>query len=72
MIEEKLARVLKLKQQRDQIDAELRSIFGMAEAPKRGRPRKELNSGSTVSEGSSETHSTSESDWPPSPESESN
>jgi hypothetical protein len=41
MLEEKLARVRKLMEQREKIDAELAGMLGMSTAPKRGRPRKE-------------------------------
>ena len=41
MIDEKIARVKTLIQKREEIDAELAEIFGLAERPKRGRPRKE-------------------------------
>jgi hypothetical protein len=44
MIEEKIARVKTLIQKREEIDAELASLFG-GEAPKRGRPRKEPGNG---------------------------
>ncbi|RXH12331.1 hypothetical protein EAS56_17640 [Bradyrhizobium guangzhouense] len=43
MIDEKIARVKKLIEQREAIDAELASIFNMA-TTKRGRPRKESGS----------------------------
>jgi hypothetical protein len=45
MIEEKIARVKTLIQKREEIDAELASLFGMAEQSKRGRPRKEPGNG---------------------------
>ena len=41
MIDDKIARVKKLIQQREEIDAELAAMFGGAEMPRRGRPRKE-------------------------------
>lgn len=41
MIEEKISRVKVLIQKREEIDAELASIFGGGEVPRRGRPRKE-------------------------------
>lgn len=41
MIEEKISRVKALIQKREEIDAELASIFGGGEVPRRGRPRKE-------------------------------
>jgi len=48
MIEEKIARVKKLIEQREKIDAELAGLFGMAGQSKRGRPRKEQGNGTTV------------------------
>ena len=45
MLEEKIARAKKLLEQRDKIEAELASIFGLANAPKRGRPRKDQADG---------------------------
>jgi hypothetical protein len=44
MIDEKIARVKQLIQQREAIDVELAAIFGLAEQPKRGRPKKEQTS----------------------------
>ncbi len=41
MIDEKIARVKALIQKREEIDAELAALFGGAEPPRRGRPRKE-------------------------------
>jgi hypothetical protein len=41
MIEDKIAKAKALIQQREQIDRELSALFGLADAPKRGRPRKE-------------------------------
>ena len=65
MLEEKIARVKKLLDQRDKIEAELASIFGLAHAPKRGRPRKEHGGGAdggmtgeTAGVSSSKTQST--------------
>jgi hypothetical protein len=65
MLEEKIAHVKKLLEQRDKIEAELASIFGLANAPKRGRPRKEQGSGAdgsmtgeTAGMSSSKTQST--------------
>jgi len=49
MIEEKISRVKKLIEQRERIDAELASLFGISEQAKRGRPRKEQGSGSGAS-----------------------
>ena len=40
MIDDKINRVKKLIQQREEIDAELAGIFGMTQT-KRGRPRKD-------------------------------
>jgi hypothetical protein len=45
MLEEKLARVRKLMEQREKIDAELAGMLGMSTAPKRGRPRKDQANG---------------------------
>jgi hypothetical protein len=41
MIDEKIARVKALIQKREEIDAELATLFGGGETPRRGRPRKE-------------------------------
>ena len=49
MIDERIARVKKLIEQREKIDAELAEIFGLSNAPKRGRPRKEQGDGSSES-----------------------
>ena len=49
MIEEKIARVKTLIEQREKIDAELASLFGISEQAKRGRPRKEQGSGAGAS-----------------------
>ena len=51
MIDEKIARVKTLIQQREKIDAELASLFGMTEQAKRGRPRKEPGNGAGVARG---------------------
>jgi hypothetical protein len=48
MIEEKIARVKTLIQKREEIDAELATLFGMTEQAKRGRPRKEPGNGAGV------------------------
>jgi hypothetical protein len=48
MIDEKISRVKVLIQKREEIDAELSTIFGISDQPKRGRPKKE----STPGEGS--------------------
>jgi hypothetical protein len=45
MLEEKLARVKKLMEQREKIDAELAGMLGLSTAPKRGRPRKDQTNG---------------------------
>lgn len=45
MLEEKIARVKKLIEQREKIDAELADMFGISNAPKRGRPRKDQQNG---------------------------
>ena len=47
MIDEKIARVKQLIQQREAIDAELAAVFGLVEQPKRGRPRKETTNNGT-------------------------
>jgi hypothetical protein len=44
MIEEKIARAKSLIEQREKIDAELASLFGLSDQPRRGRPRKEQGS----------------------------
>lgn len=54
MIDEKIARVKKLIEQREKIDAELTALFGGTETPRRGRPRKEP-AGDADSETSSPT-----------------
>lgn len=41
MIDGKIARVKKLIEEREAIDAELGAIFGLGQSTKRGRPRKE-------------------------------
>jgi hypothetical protein len=41
MIDAKIARVKKLIEEREAIDAELGAIFGLSQNPKRGRPRKD-------------------------------
>jgi hypothetical protein len=46
MYDEKLARARQLIEQRDQIDQELRILFGESPQPKRGRRRKADNSAS--------------------------
>jgi hypothetical protein len=56
MIDERIARVKKLIEQREKIDAELLHLFGINEPSKRGRPRKEQAGGAnseTVSNGHS-------------------
>lgn len=63
MIDDKIARVKALIKEREEIDAELAVIFGIAPQPRRGRPRKDAaaNGGEpatvaiTTSEGSSVT-----------------
>lgn len=65
MLEEKIARVKVLIEKREEIEAELASIFGGAEVAKRGRPRKELAGHADGANGSasvSRTASTSSSD----------
>ena len=41
MIDSKIARVKKLIEEREAIDAELGAIFGLGQSSKRGRPRKD-------------------------------
>lgn len=41
MIDAKIARVKKLIEEREAIDAELGAIFGLGQSSKRGRPRKD-------------------------------
>lgn len=41
MIDDKIARVKKLISQREEIDAELATIFGIVQQQRRGRPRKD-------------------------------
>jgi len=72
MIEEKIARVKVLIQKREEIDAELAAMFGGADVPRRGRPRKEAAGhadGSSVSIGVSRsvsaTSAESKSSTPP-------
>ena len=57
MLEEKLARVKKLMEQREKIDAELAGMLGMSTAPKRGRPRKGQESAGEKMSGESHSHS---------------
>jgi hypothetical protein len=45
MIDDKIARVKELIRKREEIDAELNALFGGAEPTRRGRPRKDRNSG---------------------------
>lgn len=40
MLDEKVARVRKLIEQRDKINAELATLLGVSEPSRRGRPRK--------------------------------
>jgi hypothetical protein len=67
MIDDKIARVKALIEERERIDRELSALFGLAEAPRRGRPRKdsrEMPEGSTMgwsrTEGESTTRSKSD------------
>jgi hypothetical protein len=55
MIDQKIARVKELIRQREEIDAELKALFGGAEAPRRGRPRKDQSSGISTSQPVSES-----------------
>jgi len=48
MLEEKLARVKRLMEQREKIDAELAGMLGVSTAPKRGRRRKDQANGSVT------------------------
>jgi hypothetical protein len=78
MIDGKIAKAKSLIEAREQIDRELSALFGLAEAPRRGRPRKEsreMSEGSTTgwsrAEGHSESTTRSKSDGrgeTPSPE----
>ena len=66
MIDEKIARLKSLIEQREQIDKELSELFGLTLQPKRGRPRKDTREavqGETT--GWSITHSESFSESPP-------
>jgi hypothetical protein len=48
MFDERLARVRKLIQQWDAIDAELAALFGQVNQPRRGRPRKDASADSVI------------------------
>ena len=48
MFEDKLARVMKLVEQRNKINAELAELLGTGTPSKRGRPRKEQGNGSST------------------------
>jgi len=61
MIDDKIARVKKLIQQREAIDAELAAIFGLADAPRRGRPRKDPSTASLEEAPAADEQVTSES-----------
>ena len=41
MLDDKIARVKKLIEKREEIDAELSQLLGLAEKPRRGRPPKD-------------------------------
>jgi hypothetical protein len=41
MIDEKIAKVKALIEERERIDRELSALFGLTDQPKRGRPRKD-------------------------------
>ena len=41
MIDEKIAKVKALIDERERIDRELSTLFGLTDQPKRGRPRKD-------------------------------
>jgi hypothetical protein len=41
MIDDKIAKAKALIEERERIDRELSALFGLADAPKRGRPRKD-------------------------------
>jgi len=62
MLEEKIGRVRKLLEQRDRINAELAAIMGEGQLPKRGRPRKDGNSGHEALEEPAVAVSTSKND----------
>jgi len=69
MIDDKIAKAKALIEERERIDRELSALFGLAEAPRRGRPRKdsrEASEGSTTgwsrTEGYSESTGRSKSD----------
>ena len=78
MIDDKIAKAKALIEERERIDRELSALFGLVEAPRRGRPRKEsreASEGSTTgwsrTEGNSESTTRSKSDGrgdTPSPE----
>lgn len=57
MIDEKIARVKDLIRQREEIDAELKTLFGGSAPSRRGRPRKDQTSGTTTSTSVSHTES---------------
>ena len=44
-LDTKIARVKQLIEQREVIDAELATLFGLIDQPKRGRPRKDVSHG---------------------------
>jgi hypothetical protein len=41
MLEDRISKVKSLLEERDRIDRELAVLFGLAEQPKRGRPKKD-------------------------------
>jgi hypothetical protein len=60
MIDEKITKVKALIEERERIDRELSALFGLADQPKRGRPRKDAREplqGEATTEG--EAHSES-------------
>jgi hypothetical protein len=56
MIDDKIAKAKALIEERERIDRELSALFGLADAPKRGRPRK--GQSITTTTGQSETDTT--------------
>ena len=55
MLEEKLARIKKLMEQRDKINAELAEMVGMNAPTKRGRPRKDHDNTPVAAQETSES-----------------
>jgi hypothetical protein len=59
MIDDKIAKAKALIEERERIDRELSALFGLADAPRRGRPRKDNREDSEGSTGWSRTVSES-------------